>query len=216
VKTSLLLLLCLPLSFFSSCLTSLYNLTTHENIICDQRLDGIWQQEHQTVRIEELNRSSYNKIFAEARASNAPFSEADSIFVSKHYVITIRESGFEYIWIGSLTRVGNMTYVSLTADACLVGDQDLAGRSGLLDSYSFASVEWMGDELFRLRFLNGDYLKDAILGGKIHVKHEYDPLFGTFVINAPPEDLGKFLAKYGSDQRLYEGGKVLTLTRKST
>ena len=114
-----------------------------------------------------------------------------------------------------MTRIGDQTYVSLIADLCITNGQIMTDCSGEGNSFSFALLEWTGKNSFKLRFMNGDFVRETILSGKAHVKHEYDPLFGTFVISASQHDLELFLKKYGNDERLYNGGNVLMLTRKA-
>ena len=61
----------------------------------------------------------------------------------------------------------------------------------------------------------GDYIKEIVQTGKARISHEYDPLFGTFVISASSQQLEQFLEKYGDDERLYSEENTITLFRKA-
>jgi hypothetical protein len=214
VKKSFVIPFILPLFFATSCLTSLHKLTTPQNIVVDDRLKGVWLQQQKTVQIQKLSDTPYRDVFAEARETQKPISRTDSIFMLKHYIITTKENGFAYTWVASMTTIGNQIFVSLIADLCIANGQIMTEGSREGNSFSFALMEWTGDNSFKLRFINGDFVRETILSGKAHLKHEYDPLFGTFVISASQHELELFLKKYGKDERLYNGGNVLLLTRK--
>jgi hypothetical protein len=216
VQKKILIVLLSPAFFATSCLTSLHTLTTPHNVLVDDRLTGNWLHQQQAVQIQKVQESRYNSLFAEARESQNPFSEQDSLFIIKHYVITARQDGIEYIWIASLTRIRDQTFASLMPDACFVKGQDIAEEAGKGDSYSFAEVRWTGANSVELHFINGDFVRKTILDGKAHIKYEYDPLFGTFVITSSQNQLELFLRKYGKDERLYKGGNLILLHRKGS
>jgi hypothetical protein len=196
----------------ASCLTSLQSLVTYENITTDKRLAGSWEQGGKSILIQEFGNSSLKSLFAEARKEKKPFTQKDSIFVSKHYVITYRENGINYTWIAGLAKIGQTTFVSLVAEECDDGTRIItpSGQS----TYSFAKLEWSADNSCQLRFLNGDYIKELVLSNKARIQHEYDPLFGAFVITASIQELDQFLEKYGNDERIYKGGNRINLSRK--
>ncbi|MGZ5191541.1 MAG: hypothetical protein ACXWCZ_11015 [Flavisolibacter sp.] len=202
------------LSFnLTSCLTSLRHLATYQNIVTDNRIAGLWENGGKQILISEFGRSSYVKLFEEARKENVPFSVKDSIFTLKHYIITYREQELHYTWIAALVNIGKLSFVSLTTESCYQNIEDITPIGS--SAYSFAKLEWNTGNSFQLRFLDGDYIKDIILNGKARISHEYDPLFGTFVITASVEELEKFLEKYGNDERLFKNGKTINLVRKT-
>ena len=203
--------------YFSSCLTSLKHLATYQNIITDDKLVGKWEGLNKEIRIQKMVHSKYAEIFKEARAENDPISVKDSIFLLKHYIITFRDEKHYYTWSSALVRISNQTYVSLSAEDCMVSSEEKAFPigHGFQNTHSCAKLEWSTNNTFTLHFLDGDYIKKIILSGKARIKHEYDPLFGTFVITASPEELEQFLEKYGNDERLYRTGSSITMIRKT-
>ncbi|HEY6503647.1 MAG TPA: hypothetical protein VIZ28_06690 [Chitinophagaceae bacterium] len=196
----------------ASCFTSFQPLVTYENITTDNRLAGSWEQSGKNVLIRELGKSHLGNLFADARKENKPFSERDSIFLSKHYVITYREKGVAYTWVAALVKIGQSTFVNLAPEECNIGNKIITPKGE--DTYSFAKLEWNTGNSCQLRFLDGDYIKELVLNNKIRIRHEYDPLFGTFVITASAQELEQFLEKYGNDERVYKRGNSINLSRK--
>ncbi len=201
----------------SSCITSLQNLATYENIVTDNRITGVWTGDEKQIRIQKLVDSKLNNIFKEARTSNNPISERDSIFYLQHYIITYGNESFNYIWSAAFVNVGGSKFINLSQEEC----NDKNDKKAYLDVENslngsiIAKFEWKNQNTAQLQFLNGDYIKEIILAGKIRIKHEYDPLFGTFIITASSKELEQFLEKYGHDDRLYKGGSIITLERKN-
>ena len=209
------LLLTLSLTL-SSCLISLQQLATYKTIITDDRLAGLWQESGKSVQVEKFKDSRYKNIFAEARNSQTPFSSDDSVFALKHYIITFREKEIDYTWVATLVSVGSHTFISLVADESTYRNEDIYPTGGSnFKGISFAKLEWLSDKSLQIRFIDGDYVKKMILSGKARVRHEYDPLFGTFIITASSEELRQFLEKYGDDERLFRGGNTINLMRKT-
>ncbi len=198
-----------------SCITSLQHLASYQNIIIDNRLVGSWEHGGKHILIQEFRNSRYKEIFKEARMEKTPFSIEDSIFTLKHYIISYHEKNLDYAWVAAIVRVGKLTFTSLVPEACTDGNEDISQKGGgFQDAHSFAKLEWNNDNSFQLRFLDGDYIKEIVLTGKARIQHEYDPLFGTFVITAPAQELEQFLEKYGNDERLFKGGNTINLVRK--
>jgi hypothetical protein len=190
-------------------------LTTYKNIVTEDRIVGHWNDSKKSVRIEKLANSRYKDVFKEARESNEPISSEDSIYLIKYYIISFEENGFAYNWIGTIAKIGDQQYVSLSPSECRSLDPKKKEFLEAGDTYSYAKLEWEKGNSLKLCFLNGDYIKEMILTGKARIKNEYDPLFGTFIITASAEELEQFLIKYGNDERLYRGGKTIRLSPKN-
>ena len=202
------------LSFnLTSCLTSLRHLATYQNIVTDNRITGLWENGGKQILVTEFGKTSYVKLFEEARREKIPFTVKDSIFTLKHYIITYREKELDYTWVAAIVNIGKLSFVSLTAESCFHFSEDISPSGSA--SYSFAKLEWNNSNSFQLRFLDGDYIKEIILSGKARISHDYDPLFGTFVITASVEELEKFLEKYGNDERLFKNGETINMIRKT-
>jgi hypothetical protein len=55
---------------------------------------------------------------------------------------------------------------------------------------------------------------EQIKSGNMHIKHEQDNLFGSFVITASSYELQQFVIKYSDDERIYSKANSVTLTKK--
>lgn len=199
-----------------SCITNLQELANYENIVSDNSITGFWVSAEKQIQIQKLGDSKFKDVFKEARANNNIISEQDSIFYLKHYVITYRNENLNYIWSAAFVNVEDSRFINLSQEECNDKNNKGAylGGENILSGSIIAKFEWKNQNTVKLQFLNGDYIKEIILAGKIRIKHEYDPLFGTFIITASSKQLEQFLEKYGHDERLYKGGSIITLERK--
>ena len=208
------MLLLLP---FSSCLTTLQLLVTYENIVTDNRVTGLWKNNDDHIQVQKLMDSRFNDIFEKERASNKTVSKQDSLFYIKNYVITYGSGNLNYAWLGALVTFGDSKFINLYYQECY----DRNGKvihlnyQNSLDGSIIAKIEWKDPNIAQVRFLNGDYIKEVIISGKARIRHEYDPLFGTFIITASSNEMEKFLEKYGNDEHLYDKGVSYTLERKN-
>lgn len=197
----------------SSCLTIMQSLITPDNIITDSRLEGLWSNsDSKSIRVQKFMDSKFKKMFAELK-DDWKHTEKDSIFYSKLYVISLREEDLVYTWLGGIVKIEDQYFLNLKPEDVLNDNEKEAHVEGLATS-SIAKIEWGNDNSMILYFLNGEYIKEVILNGKAQIKHEYDPLFGTFVITASSRELELFLRRYGSNQSLYKGGNTISLVRK--
>ena len=200
----------------SSCITILQGLITHDNIVTDSRLPGKWMTTDSTSFIvqkimdskfkptlEELNRHEYTK--------------ADSLFFTKLYVLSFRENNLNYSWFAGIVKIHEQYYINLAPEDCLNDSFEEAYRldgQSFLNTSSIAKLEWKNNNELSLNFLNGDKLKEIILNGNALIAYEYDPLFDSFVITASSNELEKFLEKYGDNEYLYKGGRIINLRKK--
>ena len=206
------LLLVVSLSL-ASCLTTLVNLATYDNIVQDNRLTGNWNLPGTKVQVLPFARSKYSAIFSDARKDNKPVSMKDSLYFLKLYVISYTSNEVEYYWIGAISRIGGQQFISLVPDGCFKNGTDI-NIHGSKETVSYGRIEWVNNNEIRVKFLNGDHIKQLILDGKVKVRYEYDPLFGNFLVTASENEMKDFMLKYGTDERLYEKGITLKLTRK--
>ncbi len=204
------ILMCVVLS---SCLTIIHPLVTATNIITDSRIDGVWNStvNSQTV-IRQVSKSKYL-----AELKSLELKEEEFRFYSKLYTISFQENGIDYLWVAGLTKICNQYYIDLRPDEALnkSGKEAYRYNKDYFVSGSIAKLELKNENAMTIRFLNGDYIRENILAGKVHIDHEYDPLFGTFVITSSQVELVKFLEKYGNNDNLYKGGKIIELERRS-
>jgi hypothetical protein len=190
------------------------SLVTPDNIITDNRIEGLWiNSDSKSVLVQKFMDSKFRKMFGEFR-NDWKYTKQDSVFYSKLYVISFREEGLVYTWLGGIVKIQDQYFLNLKPEDVLNDNEEEAHLEGLATS-SIAKLEWGTENSMKLNFLNGENIKDIILDGKAHIKHEYDPLFGTFVITASSRELEQFLGRYGSNQSLYKGGNTIILARKT-
>jgi hypothetical protein len=196
----------------SSCLTIIHPLVTATNVITDSRIDGAWNNTvNKEMQIRQVSKSKYL-----AELESLELKEEEFRFYSKLYTISFHENGIDYLWLAGLTKICNQYYINLKPDEALnkSGKEVYRYDKDYFVSGSIAKLELKNENAMTVRFLNGDYIKKNILAGKVHIDYEYDPLFGTFVITSSQEDLVKFLEKYGNNDNLYNGGKIIELERR--
>lgn len=200
---------------FTSCVTILQSLVTPDNIISDNRIEGLWTgSDSKPILVQKLLDSKFKNIFDEARADHKKISLKDSVFYTKLYIISYREKDLNYIWIAGLVKINDQYYLNLQPEQCMDDHGTEVDNPGK-ETSSIAKLEWKGKDAVTLNFLNGDKIKEIILNGKAQIKYEFDPLFESFVITASSGELALFLERYGYNERLVKGGHVITFKRKN-
>lgn len=197
----------------SSCLTIIHPLVTRDNIITDNRIDGTWVAgDSKIILIQKLMNSELKLTHEDMEHDKYTFE--DSLFYTKHYAVTYQQKDLKYYWIAAIVKIKNQYYLNLEPVVCLNkkgnGEYDLGDATS-----SIAKLEWKGDKALSVHFLNGDRIREIIQSGKARIKHEHDPLFGTFVITASAKELEAFLEKYGDYESLFTEGETIDLIRKN-
>jgi hypothetical protein len=215
MKMRLVLIISILLAF-TSCVTILQSLVTHDNIITDDRLEGVWLDPgSKNILVQKLMNSKLKNAISETKTSDhGNLKPEDSVFYSKLYVISYREKNLDYTWIAGMVKIKDEYYLNLDPEECLDNNGKDAYDIGKATS-TIAKISWKNATTLVLSFLNGDHIKEIILGGMAQIKYEYDPLFETFVITASSRELELFLEKYGNRENLFKGGEVINLTRKN-
>ena len=197
----------------SSCLTIMQSLVTPDNIITDNRIEGQWNKsDSKSILVQRLMDSKFKKMFTELK-DDWKYTARDSVFYTKLYVISYQEEKLGYTWLAGIVKIQDQYFLNLVPEDILNDNENEVRVEGMATS-SIAKLEWKNDNNLILYFLNGDIIKEIVLGGKARIKHEYDPLFGTFVITASSRELEQFLERYGNNQSLFRGGNTIILTRK--
>jgi hypothetical protein len=199
----------------SSCLTILQSLVTPDNIITDNRIEGLWiDSGSKSILVQKLMSSEFKNVFTEAVFKPGKYTAKDSVFYIKHYVISFRERDLSYTWTAGMVKIKNQYYLNLEPEQCLNNNGVEVYKLNDQNTSSIAKLEWKNNNSLVLYFLNGDYIKEIVLKGLARIKYEYDPLFDTFMITASPGEIEQFLEKYGSNESLFRGGNTIILTRK--
>ncbi len=208
-----LLLGTLILLTLSSCLTIVQSLITPTNIFTDDRVEGQWiDSDWRSILVQRFMKSKAKNLFKEIKRSD--YTAEDSVFYTKFYVISYSEKNLNYSWFAGIVKIKDQFYLTLEPYECLNNNGKLEYDLGK-ETSTIAKLEWKNNNSLILRFLDGDYIKQIILDGNVRIKHEYDPLYGTFVITASSWELEQFLEKYGNNESLFKGGNTIILTRKN-
>ena len=198
----------------TSCLTVVQSLIRPDNIIMDNRIEGNWSgSDSKTILVQKFMNSKFKNVFTDPEMKDWKYTREDSIFITKGYVISFREKDLNYTWLAGLVKIRDQYYLNLLPEECLNDKGEKEYDLGEQTS-SIAKLEWKSNNTLTVCFLNGDYIKEIILDGKARIRHEYDPLFGTFVITASSRELEQFLEKYGNNANLFKGVDPIILRRK--
>lgn len=212
---------------FSSCITSLQPLTTHDRIITDNRVIGNWAHESDAFRIEPFPQSRFAKSIekVDIDQKRKGFSitgnaKTDSIFYSKMYAVSFERNGASYHMAGGLTKIGNNLFMDLFPLAMhdTKVNEDLSNPYSLNYDYqggfTIAKVDIDNNQQLTLKFIDGNFVKTQVLAGKMRLRHEKDALFDTFIITASTNEMRSFLEKHGDDARVFGKDATIVLTRK--
>lgn len=217
-------LLAITISFFSiaftSCITTVQPLVTAENAIEDKRIAGNWSHEDNNYSIRPFFKSALlDKSAAgiKAKSFKITINSEDSLEFSKMYIVSFNNDDYNYHMVAGITKVGTQLFMELTP--LVMENEPFAGGDlyqstmDYLAGSTIAKVNLEAGQL-KLQFLDGAFIKEQVLAGKIRLKHEADQLFGTFLITASTSDIHSFLKKYGNDERIFNKTPVV-LTRKA-
>lgn len=211
----------------SSCITSLQPLVSYDKIITDNRIVGSWQQHGETFIIEPLPTSKFAKNVKQwaGKTGEGIFAFTgdkvkDSIVFNKAYAVSFEKNGVQYDMVAALIKTGNNMYMDIYPATMYDGKQ----KEDHTDAYNFsydyvggftvAKVEMTGNSGMKLKFMNGDFIKEQVTAGKMRLKHESNDLFNTFIITASTTELQQFIEKYGNDERIYSEENTIGLSKK--
>jgi hypothetical protein len=211
----------------SSCITSLQPLVSYDTIITDSRITGNWQQQGETFIIEPLPNSRLAKNVKQwaGKAGQGLFAFTgdnvkDSILFTKAYAVSFEKHGVQYDMVAALIKTGNNIYMDIYPATMYDGRQ----KEDHTDAYNFsydyvggftlAKVEMNGNSAMKLKFINGNFIKEQVTAGKMRLKHESNDLFNTFIITASTNELQQFIEKYGNDERIYSEETTISLAKK--
>lgn len=202
-------------------INSVQPVATGQTIIADQRIVGSYRDGSATISIGLAKDSKL--IEAERKDGKKVTVMGDSkeeiAYYSNAYIITIEEGDLEYMLAASLTNIKGQLFMDILS--VTAGKKSNKNNNGLgfefnsnyFATFNIARVSFGQNGQVSLQFLRGDFIKEQVIAGKMLLKHEHDPVFGSFLITAPSRDWQSFLEKYGHDDRLFES-RALVLNRK--
>lgn len=224
MKTCIITACCAIIISLPSCLTSFQPLVTADKIVEETRVKGHWNSKEGDVEVVPLTES---KLYADISKSFTKGSGTEDTAQTppetgdmerKAYVISYKRDNIEYNMAARLMRINGSLYMDLVPFTA--GEFKAEKESGLAFNMNYAAtctiakVEITDNNHMVLHFANGEFIKKQLLAGNMRLKHEYDPLFGTFLVTASSEELQQFVAKYGDDERLFGKTNSFTLNRK--
>lgn len=210
----------------TSCLNSLQPLVSHDRVITDNRVAGNWLKEGTDLKIDLMPDSYFfqqlqKETNPQGKKDSVPLKgkeKEDSIFYSQTYVISFREDSIDYYMIAALIKIGKNLYFDLyptdMGDTTEERGRRYSDNLDYLPTFTIAKLEIAGKDKLLVTFIDGEFVKNQIKGGKMRIKHEKDDLFDTFLVTASSAELQQFLGKYGDDERLFKKKDTVTLIRK--
>lgn len=211
----------------SSCITSIQPLVTNDSVITDNRVIGNWTHDNEVFKIEPFLGSEFarelDKLAMNRKGSMdlpAGDQKIDSVFYNKLYMVTFERNGATYYMGAGLIKLGNSLFMDLFPAAMY----DTKVKDNLANPYSInydyqggftvAKVYINSNQQLTLKFIDGSFVKEQILAGRMRLKHEKDQLFDTFIITASTNELRQFVEKYADDERVFSKDGTIVLTRK--
>ena len=208
----------------SSCLTTLHPFVSNDPAECipvKASLLGKWQLDSLELNVERFLTSSLRveeDRVKEALAYSPRKSvtqKMDSLYFTRLYMASYRRNGSVYAYQCALTEIGGELFIELIPHNVSSPAYEMDP-----DYYNFQNSHIIarlttGMNSMHLEFIDGDWIRTQIQMGNMKIKHEYEPLFESFLITAGTRELRAFMEKYGKDRRLYKPGNRIHLTRKN-
>ncbi|MGN6419026.1 MAG: hypothetical protein ACTHMC_16130 [Pseudobacter sp.] len=202
----------------SSCVTSVQPLVSKNKMITDPRITGVWMQNGTEVTIEPFSTSGLSREWENLlNGKQLDTKKENAEAIKKLYVVSYKKEDRVYQLLFSLIRINGNLFGDLYPAEMLDKFDPEAGfgtDNDFLPGYTIARLAIKDRANLSIEFLDGELIKKQVLAGNMRLKHEYDPLFGTFMITASSEELQQFLGKYGNDARFFPSGNSINLKRK--
>ncbi len=170
-------LVSLPLAFSSCNLLSLYPLYTDEVLVRDDRIAGKWLWEIDSASLEWSFRSP----------------EREEGF-SYELRVTDPKEGEQEVYDIRLVKLEDAFYFDVYPQ-----EKNML-LTDLLACHTFGKVKIEDDQITYYPF-DYDWLEDLFEQRKIRLRHETPQ--NKILLTASPEELQKFLLKYGNDEKAY-------------
>lgn len=199
-----------------SCVTTVQPLMEVKQMIADDRLVGNWDQNGTEVKIEKYENSDFTKKIK--RDGKIFDMESLQTPATKNvYIASYTKNARTYYLFLALTKLNNNMFcnlVPLGMDDPADTEAGLGTDNEFMAGYTIARIDIKNKSDVDIKFLDGELIRKQVLAGNMRLKHEYEPLFGTFLITAGTTELQQFVSKYGNDQRFFSSENSITLKRK--
>ena len=70
-------------------------------------------QMQKSILVQKFMNSKFKNVFTSPKSGFGDFTPEDSIFFTKHYVITYRENNLDYTWIAGVVKIKDQYYLNL-------------------------------------------------------------------------------------------------------
>ncbi|HEX5653516.1 MAG TPA: hypothetical protein VFX58_10605 [Chitinophagaceae bacterium] len=217
MKSIFIIITCITALFLTSCISSLHPIITADKIITDNRITGSWSSQEGEYLVEPFLKSKFFNEHKSQLFGDSPPAGKDSLLLFRSYVITYNKEGIKYELLGALTRIGQNLFMNLIPinSSAMPGSYDNSlDPPGSITTYTIAKIEISNNNSLVLHFIDGGFVYDQVIAGRMKIKHEKDDLFDTFIITASTAELRQFLEKYGHDKRIFSKENGYTFTRK--
>ena len=195
---------------FTSCLTTEQPLVPNESMVRENKVQGNWISQEGTFHI--TNAATFGLVEKLSLAKDSTKDEEDKLILEKGYIVSFQKSGATHYLLLKLMYIDKELYGDLSPLTTEKGDTPDMGE-GYLPAHSIVKISFTNKEQLQIQFANAEFIEQQLLDGKMRLKYEHDPLFGTFVITASTHDLQQFVKKY-SHTALFNGKEVV-LSKKS-
>ncbi|KAA3618379.1 MAG: hypothetical protein DWQ05_07625 [Calditrichaeota bacterium] len=216
MKLKSVLICCLLALFLPGCLiTSFYPLYTKDKLVHDEHIIGKWAESNKKVKkgSDDVESLVWEISFPEKITAFADLDDDEVKNEHTYKVIAYSKEApqFKTIFHIHLVRLGTDLY----ADFFAIDYADWEYRNELMTLHlvpvhTFARVEIDGKKL-EFRWMNVQFLVDLIKENQIRIRHENNGR--SIMLTAGPEDLQKFLIKYGVHEMAYKHGADMDFIR---
>lgn len=185
---------------------SVHPLYEPEDLIMDESLTGLWESGDTRYMVQSLSQlqdsvdkytsdPDYDRTTVDVTGLSVDQDALDEFrdfgLDNAYLVWNPEEEEPENVFLAGLLQVGNRYYM----DFYQFENKEIVLAFPV---HVFRQAEIRGDTLV-MRDFDEDYLKELIRNRQLRIKHEVS--MDQFLLTAPPDELQKFVRKYGEDER---------------
>lgn len=189
-------------------LTSVHPLVSPNNSELVDGLEGVWEGED--AKLYFINDMNNFRIFM--GSDDRPYPDDDPAQKGRDVYYVFYETTYEgsrdtTLFVGSTIQLEGNYYLDLFPNKKM----EKLVSNHLYPVHTFSKIS-IDDNKLRMDFFDHEWLRDLILNNRIRLKHEPIGEFSQgILVTASTEELQKFVAKYGNEERAYD--ESITLNR---
>ncbi|MBX2844072.1 MAG: hypothetical protein KTR26_20055 [Flammeovirgaceae bacterium] len=187
----------ISLWIFSGCtVLSFYPLYTEKELIKNDQLIGKWESIDGDTIMWEI--SFEDSIWL--KKMNNPFDKGSKEIPNKFtYTLSLYQKGAadnaKAKFYVHLVKLGDRTYFDFYPEEWEMNNTILTFH--LMPVHTFAKVEII-DNAIKIQWFDSDWLQELFFNNKVRIRHENNG--ANTLLTAKPEELQKFILKYGEDK----------------